>query len=362
MFDNIDIEHMRYALTLAWKGRFSTSPNPRVGCVLAQGNKIVGEGFHIQAGLPHAEVYALQQAGEAAKGATAYVTLEPCAHYGRTAPCAEALVHAGVVRVVAAMVDPNPLVAGRGLSILRNAGITVEYGLLETEARLLNRGFLSRIEQKRPFVKLKTAMSLDGKTALSDGRSQWITESAARADVQILRAESCAVLTGIGTVLEDNPRLNVRAFPTVRQPIRVVVDSNLRLSEYCHLVQDGQATWVVTTVENDGRFDAYPNIRVKVLPQQQGRVDLEALLLWLAEEGIGELMIEAGATLNTAFLQAGLVDEMVIYQSPKMLGESARGVFTLSEDASVLAKPSNWKTVDVMRLENDIKWTLQKCG
>jgi diaminohydroxyphosphoribosylaminopyrimidine deaminase/5-amino-6-(5-phosphoribosylamino)uracil reductase len=213
MFSELDISMMQNALALAWQGRFSTSPNPRVGCVIARGSQIVGQGFHLQAGGPHAEVHALRQAGALAEGATAYVTLEPCSHYGRTPPCAKSLMEAGVTRVVAAMADPNPLVAGKGLAMLREAGIDVSDGLLQTEARALNRGFLSRIERARPFVRLKCAAGLDGKTALANGQSQWITGAEARADVQILRAESCAILTGIGTVLADNPQLNVRDFP-----------------------------------------------------------------------------------------------------------------------------------------------------
>ena len=212
-FSSTDVSMMQKALDLADLGRFSTSPNPRVGCVIAHGSQIVGQGFHVKAGEPHAEVHALRQAGEMAQGATAFVTLEPCSHYGRTPPCAEALLRSGVTRVVAAMRDPNPLVAGKGLALLEAAGIKTECGLLENKARELNRGFLSRIERRRPFVRLKCAASLDGKTALSDGLSQWITGEAARHDVQILRAESCAVLTGIGTVLADDPQLNVRAFP-----------------------------------------------------------------------------------------------------------------------------------------------------
>ena len=207
MFSQTDIQMMYNALECARQGRFSTSPNPRVGCVIAQGEQIVGQGFHLKAGEPHAEVHALRQAGEWARGATAYVTLEPCSHYGRTPPCAEGLIAAGVKRVVAAMTDPNPLVAGRGLAMLRAADITVAEGLMEHEARELNRGFLSRIERQRPFIRLKCAASLDGKTAFASGNSQWITSSAAREDVQVLRAESCAILTGVGTLLADNPQL-----------------------------------------------------------------------------------------------------------------------------------------------------------
>ncbi|EMT7668530.1 bifunctional diaminohydroxyphosphoribosylaminopyrimidine deaminase/5-amino-6-(5-phosphoribosylamino)uracil reductase RibD, partial [Neisseria gonorrhoeae] len=251
MFSDTNISMMENALRLAALGRFSTSPNPRVGCVIAHGRQIVGQGFHVKAGEPHAEVHALRQAGEMAKGATAFVTLEPCSHYGRTPPCAEALLRSGVTRVVAAMRDPNPPVAGKGLVLLKAAGIKTECGLLENKARELNRGFLSRIERRRPFVRLKCAVSLDGKTALSDGSSFWITGEEARADVQVLRAESCAVLTGIGTVLADNPRLNVRAFPTLRQPARIVLDSRLRLPPNSHLVTDGQSPTYIATLERD---------------------------------------------------------------------------------------------------------------
>ncbi|WP_277073836.1 bifunctional diaminohydroxyphosphoribosylaminopyrimidine deaminase/5-amino-6-(5-phosphoribosylamino)uracil reductase RibD, partial [Simonsiella muelleri] len=248
-FSDLDHAHMHRALELAWQGRFSTSPNPRVGCVIAHGEQIVGQGFHVKAGEPHAEVHALRQAGSLAQGATAYVTLEPCAHYGRTPPCAESLRESGVARVVAAMRDPNPLVAGKGLAILTAAGVLVECGLLEHKARELNRGFLSRIERKRPFISLKMAASLDGKTALSDGCSKWITGELARSDVQQLRAQSCAILTGIGTILADNPQLNVRQFNTLRQPIRVILDSYFRLPEKSQVVQDDGETWLFTLAD-----------------------------------------------------------------------------------------------------------------
>lgn len=359
-FTELDTRLMQTALDLAWQGRFSTSPNPRVGCVIARGDQIVGQGFHLRAGEAHAEVHALNQAGAAACGATAYVTLEPCAHHGRTPPCATALLRAGVTRVVAAMQDPHPLVAGKGLAILAAAGIDTACGLLETEARRLNRGFLSRIERGRPFVTLKTAASLDGKTALADGRSQWITGEAARADVQILRAESCAVLTGSGTVLADDPRLNVRAFPTLRQPLRVVADSRLRTPVHSRLVQDGGATLICTLASGDDRFAAHPQVRVHTLPGRDGSLDLAALLAFLATEGVGELMLEAGATLNSAFLQQDWVDEIVYYQAPKILGTAARGLFRLPENPAALAQRAPWRTVSVTALGEDIKWVLQR--
>lgn len=360
VFSELDRRHMHHALDLAWKGRFSTSPNPRVGCVIAHGEQVVGQGFHLQAGQPHAEVHAIRQAGELARGATAYITLEPCAHYGRTPPCAEGLIHAGVTRVVAAMTDPNPLVAGKGLLMLEEAGIMTQSGLCEEEARTMNRGFLSRIERLRPFVKLKTAASLDGKIALSNGESQWITGKTAREDVQILRAESCAVLTGIGTVLKDNPQLNVRLFPTLRQPIRVVADSQFSMPEHCHLIQDGQATWIATSCVDDNRFNRYPNVRVLTIPKKGNHLDLYALLTTLAQNGIGELMVEAGAKLGTALLQQQLVDEIVHYQSPKILGETAQSLFRISENSLFLKENSIWKTQSVETIGEDIKWVLHQ--
>ena len=356
-FTHQDTQHMQLALVLAWQGRFSTSPNPRVGCVIAHGSQIVGQGYHVQAGAPHAEVHALAQAGALARGATAYVTLEPCAHHGRTPPCAEALVRAGVARVVAAMQDPNPLVAGKGLKILRQAGIQVASGLCEAEARALNRGFLSRIERQRPFVKLKIAASLDGKTALSNGASQWITGEAARADVQIQRAESCAVLTGIGTILADNPQLNVR-IPTIRQPLRIVLDRQLRTPARSQIIQDGGNTLICTqAVSPANPFADCPNVRIHRQPEN----DLSQLLAQLAQQyQIGELMIEAGSTLATAFIQADLVDEIVYYQAPKILGDSARGLFRLPENETTLTQPPQWQTTSVETLGDDIKWVLQR--
>ncbi len=358
-FSPTDRALMQRALSLAWQGRFTTSPNPRVGCVIARGSQIVGEGFHLKAGEPHAEVHALRQAGSAAQGATAYVTLEPCAHHGRTPPCAEALIRAGISRVVAAMADPNPLVAGKGLAMLQAAGIQVAAVLLEDEARRLNRGFLSRIERGRPFVKLKTAASLDGKTALANGQSQWITGSAARHDVQILRAESCAVLTGIGTALADNPRLTVRDFPTLRAPLRVLLDSRLRLPAGSHLL-DGSAPTLVYTLSGNPPPPGHAEIR-RLSPDAQGRLDLAAVLADLAERGIGELMLEAGATLGSAFLAQDLVDEIVCYQAPKLLGGTqSPTLFRLPENPSALSRAPDWQTVSVEQLGGDIKWVLQR--
>lgn len=354
-----DFIFMHRALELAALARYSTSPNPRVGCVIVHGENIVGEGFHLQAGSPHAEVHALRQAGEWARGATAYVTLEPCAHYGRTPPCAQALIDAGVARVVAAMTDPNPLVAGQGLAMLRAAGIETESGILENEARALNRGFLSRMERQRPFVRAKIAMSLDGKTALADGRSKWITGDAARADVQRLRAESCAVLTGINTVLADDPQLNVRNFATLRQPVRVVLDSYFRLPETAKIVQDGAATWVFT----HHAVASVPKANVRLFRQPEnsnGSLNLGLVLTTLAQEGIGELMLESGATLTSAFLAQDWVDEIVLYQAPKILGETAQNAFRLPENPAALLRTTDWQTVSVETMGDDVKWVLQK--
>ena len=362
VFSHTDRDMMRRALTLAAEGRFSTSPNPRVGCIIAHGGQIVGQGFHLKAGGPHAEVHALRQAGESARGATAYVTLEPCSHYGRTPPCAEALIQAGVSRVVAAIADPNPQVAGKGLAMLSAAGIRTESGLLETEARELNRGFLSRIERGRPFVRLKCAASLDGKTALSDGLSQWITGEAARHDVQILRAESCAVLTGIGTVLADDPQLNVRAFPTLRQPLRIVLDSRLRLPPTAKLLADpASPVLLLTAVPPEKYLAAIPHLDILTIPAADGRISLPAALTLLAERGIGELLVEAGATLCGAFLQSGLADEIVLYQAGKILGGNARSLFDLPENPAALQQPASWQTRSVTILDGgDLKQVLRK--
>lgn len=363
LFTATDIAMMQRALKLAWQGRFTTSPNPRVGCVIAHGEQIVGEGFHLMAGRPHAEVNALKQAQDLAQGATAYVTLEPCSHYGKTPPCALGLIEAGIKRVVAAMPDPNPLVGGRGFAMLTEAGINVQHGLLAEEARRLNRGFLSRIERKRPFFRLKTAASLDGKTALSDGQSQWITGDAAREDVQILRAESCAILTGIDTVLADNPRLTVRTFSPLRPPLRIILDSQGRTPANCHLIEESDAPTLIITAHATApllheRLPKHPHIRIiGCSTHSSGRLNLTEVASLLAEQGCGEVLIEAGATLASAFLSAKLIDEIILYQAPKILGNPARGLFTLPEQPNAL-KIHAWQTQAVEIIGNDIKWTL----
>lgn len=326
-----DASWMARALQLAGRGMNTTSPNPRVGCVLVKAGAVIGEGWHERAGEPHAEVHALRAAGKKARGATAYVTLEPCSHHGRTPPCADALIAAGVARMVCAMQDPNPLVAGQGIARLRAAGIAVECGLMEQAARELNIGFVSRMTRGLPFVRSKIAASLDGRTALANGVSQWITGAAARQDVQRWRARSCAVLTGIGTVLADDPQLNVR-IATERQPLRVVLDSSLRMPAAARMLQDGKV--LICTASQDEAKRAALEARgaeVLVLADEAGRVDLFAVMRELARRGSNEVLVEAGRTLNGALLRAGLVDELLLYLAPQLLGDAARGMADLGE-------------------------------
>jgi diaminohydroxyphosphoribosylaminopyrimidine deaminase/5-amino-6-(5-phosphoribosylamino)uracil reductase len=323
---------MSRALRLAERGLYTTSPNPRVGCVLVKNETLVGSGWHRRAGEPHAEVYALQEAGQAAEGATAYVTLEPCSHHGRTPPCADALIAAGIARVVVALQDPNPQVAGRGIARLKAAGIDVECGLMEAAARELNVGFVARMERGMPWVRCKTGMSLDGRSALSNGVSQWITGSDARLDVQHWRARSCAVLTGINTVLADDAQLNVRHIETPRQPLRVVLDSNLRISPDARILQGGSVL-IYSAVCEERKIARLTEqgATVVVLPDVNGHVDLHAMLLDLGARGCNELLVEAGAVLNGALLRAGLVDELLLYLAPQLLGDMARGMASLGE-------------------------------
>ncbi len=332
MFSTDDHKFMAQALRLAEKGLYTTTPNPRVGCVIVRDGKVVGTGSHKLAGEPHAEVHALRQAGGLARGATVYVTLEPCSHHGRTPPCAEALVAAQVAHVVVAMVDPNPLVAGNGLALLQQAGIRTDIGLLENEARELNVGFVSRMTCGRPWLRLKIAASLDGKTALGNGVSQWITGPDARRDAHRLRARSCAVLTGIGTVLADDPMLNVRDVETTRQPLRVVVDSGLRMPPAAKMLAQGK-TLVLTASADQARAGQLraAGAEVLALPGEDGRVDLARMLDELGRRGLNEITVEAGRGLNGALVRQGLVDEFIVYLAPLLLGDRARGMFDLPE-------------------------------
>jgi diaminohydroxyphosphoribosylaminopyrimidine deaminase/5-amino-6-(5-phosphoribosylamino)uracil reductase len=327
-FSAADHRFMAHALQLAERGLYTTTPNPRVGCVLVRDGEIIGEGWHEKAGEPHAEINALRKVGAGGTaGCTAYVTLEPCSHHGRTPPCADALITAGVARVVAAMQDPNPLVAGRGLESLRAAGSVAESGLLESEAYELNIGFISRMTRGRPWLRLKVATSLDGKTALANGQSQWITGPDARHHAHGWRARSCAMLTGIGTVRDDNPRLTVRAIDTPRQPLRIVVDSRLEISPDAAILEGGNCLIVCAI----GNPEKAAQLRAKgaeivVLPNAQGKVDLPALMQELGHRGINEVMAEAGLKLNGSLLRENCVDELLIYQAPVLLGDTARGM------------------------------------
>ena len=350
---------MAQALHLAERGLYTTSPNPRVGCVLVREDDVVGEGWHERSGEPHAEVLALRKAGNKAHGATAYVTLEPCNHHGRTPPCADALIAAGVARVVAAVQDPNPEVAGAGITKLRAAGIDVECGLMQAAARELNAGFFSRMTRGTPWLRSKIAMSLDGRTALSNGKSQWITGEAARLDVQHWRARSCAVLTGIGTVLVDDARLNVRDLATERQPLRVVLDSRLRMPLAARMLKGG-GVLIYTAVGDAGKIATLEKIgaTVIVLPDGNGQVDLPAMLRDLAQRGCNEVLVEAGGALNGALLHARLADELLLYVSPQLLGDKARGLAQLDELMS-LDQRINLKWQDVRQVGNDIRITVK---
>lgn len=330
---------MALALQLARKGLYSTHPNPRVGCVIVKDGELVGEGWHARTGEPHAEVHALRQAGERARGATAYVTLEPCSHHGRTPPCAEALVNAGVARVVAAMQDPNPQVAGRGLERLRSAGIEVSSGVLETDARALNVGFIKRMESGLPYLRAKLAMSLDGRTAMASGESQWITGAAARSEVQRLRAQSSLVLTGADTVLMDNARLTVRAaelgldeemtaLAMQRPPLRVLVDGQLRVPLDTPFFQAGPALVASTRSDQAETYRAAGH-ELLTLVGDAGHVDLLALLRELGVRGANEVLLEAGPRLAGAFAALGLIDEYQLFVAAKFLGSAARPLLDL---------------------------------
>ncbi len=314
--DNVDTTFMMRAVTLARRGLYTTQPNPRVGCIIVKNNQVIAEGFHARAGEAHAEIHALQQLTtvEDAKGATAYITLEPCCHTGKTPPCTDALIQAGIARVVYGMQDPNPLVSGKGIACLKAANIDVNGPLLEDEVRTLNPGFIKRMQSGMPFVRCKLAMSLDGRTAMASGESQWITGEAAREDVQQLRAQSCAIITGINTILQDDPALTVRSeqlpeTAKIKQPLRVVLDRQQRMPTQAKILQQAGDTLVI-----------------------QHSNDLHAVLKMLADKPCNEVLIEAGATLAGAFVQQGLVDELIIYMAPTLLGSSARPLLQLPLD------------------------------
>ena len=350
---------MARALQLAEQGRFTTTPNPRVGCVLVKDNQIIGEGWHQRAGELHAEINAINDAGETSKGADCYVTLEPCSHFGRTPPCADALIQAGVKRVYIAMKDPNPLVAGKGIAKLEGAGIEVTVGILESEAEQLNRGFCKRMRTGWPFVTSKMAMSLDGRTAMSSGESKWITGPEARQDVQQLRAQSSAIMTGTGTILADDPSLTVRPegdwYPDnqlVRQPLRIVVGKDPEIAEHAHLFDDCYDVLFVTTKQRErGNL-----VDVLTVPEKNGHVDLNTMMTILAKRGMNDIMVEAGSKLNGALLEAGLIDELIIYMAPKLMGDSAKGLFHLPE-LQTMAQNIDLNITDIRAVGNDWRIT-----
>ncbi|PPC93455.1 MAG: riboflavin biosynthesis protein RibD [Methylotenera sp.] len=360
VFSLADHQYMSLALRLAEQGLYTTQPNPRVGCVIVKEGQVIGRGAHLKAGEPHAEVFALREAGEVARGADAYVTLEPCNHHGRTPPCVDALIKAGVKRVVIAMQDPNPLVSGRGQNALLQAGIEVEVGLMEKEAIALNPGFVSVMTQGRPFVRSKIAASMDGKTALSNGQSQWITGAGARQDVQHWRAQVSAIMTGIGTVLADNPSMTVRLEGVSRQPLRIIVDSQLQTPLHCKMLSSErlQQCPLLIAYASDPQKIAEQLIakgaELLQLPNVQGRVDLNALLQALAQRNITEVLLEAGQGLNGAMQQANLIDEFIFYFAPKLMGSAGHNM--LAMDAfTAMSQAVDLQLLDVRQVGQDIR-------
>ncbi|MFY8274158.1 bifunctional diaminohydroxyphosphoribosylaminopyrimidine deaminase/5-amino-6-(5-phosphoribosylamino)uracil reductase RibD [Pseudoalteromonas sp. SSDWG2] len=375
-FSADDTRYMQRAIELAYQGRFTTTPNPNVGCVLVKDGRIIGEGFHKQAGTAHAEVHALANAGGDAEGATAYVTLEPCSHTGRTGPCAVALVKAKVAKVICAMQDPNPQVSGRGMTMLAEAGIEVASGLLSNEAQKLNRGFLKRMRKALPYVTCKLAASIDGKTALANGESKWITSAQARADVHRLRAEHCAILSGADTVIVDNAQLNVRLddatlsdypLPQVRQPLRVIIDSHYRLTpELALFKQCGDIIIVRSTTANicSSELDKQPQWPNNVTELMcdgapSGQVDLHKLLVLLAQKDINSVWLEAGATLCGAMATQKLIDRYIMYLAPKFMGSDGKGLLNIGPFAAMAQVPS-LRFGEVTQIGEDIRLTLEQ--
>ena len=351
---------MARALKLAEKGLYSADPNPRVGCVVVKDDAIVGEAWHEKAGLPHAEVLALRQAGHAARGASVYVNLEPCCHQGRTPPCTGFLIDSGVKRVVAATEDPNPQVAGGGIENLRNVGIDVDVGIMRQEAEALNRGFFHRIKNGRPWVVLKVAASMDGRTAMRSGESQWVSGDQSRRDVHHWRARSSAILTGIGTVVADNPALTVRDVDTERQPLRVIVDSKFTTPRDAKiLLQPGRVLVATANEQYMGSEDIdSEHVEVVYVPTTNHTVDLEALMHHLTQRDINEVLVEAGPTLSGAMLQANLVDEVLIYLAPKVLGDEGRGMFSL-HGLDRLVDCFKFNLIDIRQFGNDVRIQLK---
>ncbi|MBP5123352.1 bifunctional diaminohydroxyphosphoribosylaminopyrimidine deaminase/5-amino-6-(5-phosphoribosylamino)uracil reductase RibD [Pseudomonas protegens] len=357
-FSEVDFQHMQHALSLAERGSHSTWPNPRVGCVIAHGSQVVGEGWHRRAGGPHAEVFALRQAGGLARGATAYVTMEPCSHVGRTGACHQALIDSGLHSVVVAHQDPFEQVNGQGIAQLRNAGIEVRVGLLESAAQELNRGFLSTVRRQRPWVQLKMGMSLDGRTALDNGRSKWITSTRARADVQYWRARSSAILTGSGTVLADDPLLTVRQLssPEALAPVRVVLDSQGRVPATARVFNDQAPSLHV--VHRECPLASSDSEQVMALPGDDQGLHLEQLLHNLSQRGLHDLLVEAGPTLAGNLLKAHLVDELLLYVAPRLLGDLARPLVHLP-CFERLEEALDFALYDVSQLGPDLRLRLR---
>ena len=367
-FSLADHKFMQRAISLAKRGHFTTSPNPRVGCVIVRNEEVVGEGFHQKAGQGHAEVHALKQAGIKANGATAYVTLEPCSHYGLTPPCAEALIKAQVAHVIAAMVDPNPKVSGRGLELLNAAGITTQFGLLEQDARALNPGFIQLMTTKLPYVRCKLAASLDGKTAMASGESQWITSAEARTDVQRLRAQSCAVICGADSVIFDDAKMTVRwhdlgelknsyAEADVRQPVRIIIDGKNRLTPDLAIFQSESKILLIRhTIEND---HAWPHFVEQVQidkAENSEYINLTLLLRYLAKQGLNDVLIESGSQLTGAFVSQNLVNELILYQAPKLIGHDGKGLVNMPTVLQ-LDEAKNLEIQDMRMIGKDIRLT-----
>ncbi len=363
-----DKHYMARAIALAQLGRFTTSPNPNVGCVIVRDNVIVGEGYHQKAGEPHAEVHALRMAGDKAKGATAYVTLEPCSHYGRTPPCAEALINAGISRVVASMQDPNPQVAGRGLFMLQQAGVEVSSGLLMADAEAINKGFFKRMRTAFPFIQLKLAASLDGRTALASGESKWITSPEARQDVQALRAEASAILSTSNTVLADDPSLTVRwdelpsdiqsIYPqeALRQPIRIILDRYNKVTPEHKVTQQDGPCWLVRPNPDKTQFSS--QVEQFAIPEHGEGIDLVVMMMKLAKRNVNSIWVESGPKLAGSLLKLGLVDELIVYIAPKLLGNTARGLINLPELQHLKDAP-NFEFTDVTQVGKDLRLRLR---
>lgn len=368
-FSSDDYHFMQRAIMLAKEGHFTTSPNPRVGCVLVNKGKVVGEGYHQKAGEGHAEVNALKMAGEKAKGATAYVTLEPCSHYGRTPPCAEGLIKAGVKHVVAAMVDPNPKVAGNGLKMLEQAGISTQHGLLTAAAEALNIGFIKQMTSGLPYVRCKLAASLDGKTAMKNGESKWITSPQARQDVQRLRAQSCAIISGADSILIDNAKMTVRwselgelknsyKKEMVRQPVRVVIDTKNRLTPHLAFFNENSPIILIrNTIENIHQWPHFvKQVPLPFAPTSTGEqyIDLRALLKYLAQLNLNDVLIESGARLAGAFIEQDLVDELILYQAPKLMGADSKSLVNMKSIEN-LSQAKELNISDIRMIGKDIR-------